>query len=206
MTAVPAAAIHFPNRNPDRRRPSARNEAPTMPWLDIFLIVVMLLSGLFAMVRGLIRELLSIAGWGAAAGAGFFANYKLVPLAKAYFAPASDLIVTIGTVAVTFIITLVVVAVITVKISDKILDSRIGALDRTLGFLFGLARGLIIVVVAFAFYDWFQPKSQPGWITNAKSLIVLKGLRDEFISMSPDIEAWYSKYKKQRESAGDPPA
>ena len=40
-----------------------------------------------------------------------------------------------------------------------ILDSRIGALDRTLGFLFGLARGLLIVVVAFIFFDWLVPAS-----------------------------------------------
>ena len=45
-----------------------------------------------------------------------------------------------------------------------VLDSRVGALDRTLGFLFGLARGLVIVVVAFAFFDWLVPtsRSPPG--------------------------------------------
>ena len=131
---------------------------------------------------------------------------KLLPSAKAYFNTWNDYAVTGGTIVAAFLGTLIIVSVITVKISDKILDSRIGALDRTLGFLFGLARGLIIVVVAFAFYDWFQPKSQPVWIANAKSLIVLKNLRDDIISMSPDIEAWYSKYKKQKENAGDPPA
>jgi membrane protein required for colicin V production len=172
-------------------------------YLDIFLIVVMLISGMLAMVRGLIREVLSIAGWGAAAGAALYAYTKLLPSAKAYF--NNDYVAIGVTTAGSFLVTLIIVSVITVKISDKILDSRIGALDRTLGFLFGLARGLIIVVVAFAFYDWFQPKSQPTWIANAKSLIVLKNLRDDIISMSPDIEAWYSKYKKQKEAA-DPPA
>jgi len=148
-------------------------------YLDIFLIVVMLISGMLAMVRGLIREVLSIADGAAAAGAAFYAYAKLLPSAKAYF---NNDYVAIGiTTAGSFLITLIIVSVITVKISDKILDSRIGALDRTLGFLFGLARGLIIVVVAFAFYDWFQPKSQPIWITNAKSLIVLKNLRDDII-------------------------
>ena len=45
-----------------------------------------------------------------------------------------------------------------------ILDSRIGALDRTLGFLFGLGRGLIIVVVAFLFFAWLVPADkQPDW-------------------------------------------
>ncbi len=175
-------------------------------YLDIVLIVVMFVSGLLAMVRGLIREVLSIAGWGAAAGAALFAYAKVLPWAKSYFSNLNDYVVAGGTMATFFIGTLIIVSVITVKISDKSLDSRIGALDRTLGFLFGLARGLLIVVVMFAFYDWFQPKSQPGWIANAKSLFVLKSLRDDIISMSPDIEAWYSRYKKQKEGAAGPPA
>ena len=51
-----------------------------------------------------------------------------------------------------------------------VLDSRVGALDRTLGFLFGLGRGLIIVVVAFLFFAWLVPdRSQPEWVRSAKS-------------------------------------
>ena len=47
-----------------------------------------------------------------------------------------------------------------------ILDSRIGALDRTLGFLFGLGRGLLIVVVAFLFFSWLVPdKQRPDWVS-----------------------------------------
>jgi membrane protein required for colicin V production len=175
-------------------------------YLDIFLIAVMLISGLLAMVRGLIREVLSIAGWGAAAGAALFAYTKVLPWSKSYFNTLNEYVVTGGTIAVFFIGTLIIVSIITVKISDKSLDSRIGALDRTLGFVFGLGRGLLIVVVMFAFYDWFQPKSQPGWIADAKSLFVLKNLRDDIISMSPDIEAWYSRYRKQKEGSTEPPA
>jgi membrane protein required for colicin V production len=175
-------------------------------YLDIFLIVVMLISGMLAMVRGLIREVLSILGWGAAAGAAVYAYAKLLPSAKLYF--NNDYVAIGVTVAGSFLLTLIIVSVITVKISDKILDSRIGALDRTLGFLFGLARGLIIVVVAFAFFDWLVPvKTQPTWVTSAHSIEALKSMRDSIISMSPDIEAWYAKFKKQRnEGGGDPPA
>ena len=64
-----------------------------------------------------------------------------------------------------FLGTLLIVSIITVRISDMVLDSRVGALDRTLGFLFGLGRGLIIVVVAFLFFAWLVPdRSQPEWV------------------------------------------
>ena len=56
----------------------------TPMYLDLFLIAVMLISGLLAMVRGLIREVLSIAGWGAAAVAGLYAYSKLLPMTKQY--------------------------------------------------------------------------------------------------------------------------
>jgi membrane protein required for colicin V production len=177
-----------------------------MSYLDFFLIVVMLVSGLLAMVRGMIREVLSIAGWGAAAGAGLLAFFKVVPWARAssFFSSTNEYVLTGAIVALFFIGTLIVVSIITVKVSDRILDSRIGALDRTMGFLFGLARGLLIVVVMYAFYDWFQPKSQPDWIREAKSLRVLQNVRDHIKSMSPDFEKLISDWKQKKDRAGEP--
>jgi membrane protein required for colicin V production len=153
--------------------------------LDLVLLGVMLISGLLAMVRGFMREILSIAAWGAAALVTLYAFSKLMPQAKAYF--GSDTIAAVVVVAGTFIGTLIVVSVITVRISDMILDSRIGALDRTLGFLFGLGRGLLIVVVAFLFFSWLVPdKQRPDWITNAKSRTVLDGTGQWLMSLLPD--------------------
>ena len=78
-------------------------------------------------------------------------------------------------------------SIITVRFSDMVLDSRVGALDRTLGFLFGLARGLIIVVVCFLFFAWLVPTatSRTG-STNAKSRVVLQSTGDWLMSMLPD--------------------
>lgn len=153
--------------------------------LDIILLSVMLISGILAMVRGFMREILSIASWVAAAAATLYAYPRLLPVVKQYF--ASD-IVSIGvTIAGTFIGTLLIVSIFTIKISDMILDSRVGALDRTLGFLFGLGRGLIIVVVAFLFFAWLVPdRSQPEWVKNAKSKVVLQGTGEWLMSMLPD--------------------
>jgi membrane protein required for colicin V production len=86
-----------------------------------------------------------------------------------------------------------------------VLDSRVGALDRTLGFLFGLGRGLIIVVVAFAFFDWLvPPKGQPTWVTDAKSRVFLVNTADWLRSMSPDLEALYQKYKGNKGDEHEP--
>jgi membrane protein required for colicin V production len=153
--------------------------------LDIIVLAVMLLSGLLAMIRGFMREVLSIAAWGAAALTTLYAYQKLLPTAKTYF--NNDTVAAVAVVAGVFILTLIVVSIITVRISDMILDSRIGALDRTLGFVFGLARGLLIMVVAFLFFVWLVPdKQQPDWVRNAKSRVMLQGTGDWLMALLPD--------------------
>jgi membrane protein required for colicin V production len=153
--------------------------------LDVILIGVMLISAVLAMIRGFMREVLSIAAWVVAALATLYSYGKLVPYAKSYV--NNDIVATGAVVAGTFLLTLLVVSVVTVRFSDMVLDSRVGALDRTLGFLFGLARGLIIVVVAFLFFAWLVPtKTQPAWVANAKSKVVLQSTGDWLMSMLPD--------------------
>ena len=174
--------------------------------LDLILLGVMLISGLLAMVRGLIREILSIAGWGAAAVAGLYAYSKLLPMTKQYI--SNDYMAAGVTVAGAFFATLIIVSIITVKISDKILDSRIGALDRTLGFLFGLGRGLVIVVVAFVFFAWLVPPGkQPEGVRNAKSRVVLENTGEWLQALLPqDMDNYLSQLlKKKKGDEQDPP-
>jgi len=154
-------------------------------WLDIILIAVMLISALLAMIRGFMREVLSIAAWVIAAGVTLYSYTKLLPFAKTYF--NNDIVAVAVVVAGTFIVTLLVVSMITVRFSDMVLDSRVGALDRSMGFVFGLGRGLVIVVVAFLFFAWLVPdRSQPEWVRGAKSRVVLQGTGDWLMSMLPD--------------------
>jgi membrane protein required for colicin V production len=109
-----------------------------------------------------------------------------------------------------FLLTLLVVSVFTIRVSDMVLDSRVGALDRTLGFLFGLARGLIIVVIAFQFFIWLVPdRSQPQWVKGAKSKVVLAGTGQWLMSMLPDDpeSTILNKLKRPKpEDTDNPPA
>ncbi len=175
--------------------------------LDIILLSVMLISGLLAMIRGFMREILSIAAWIAAAVATLYLYKRLMPFAESYF---NNQYVAAGVViGGVFLGTLLIVSIITVRISDMILDSRIGALDRTLGFLFGLGRGLVIVVVAYLFFDWLVPqKSQPTWVTDAKSRVVLAGTGDWLKSMLPDDpeSTILKRLKRPKDGEGEEPA
>ena len=173
--------------------------------LDIILIAVMLISALLAMIRGFMREILSIAAWLIAAVVTLYSFTKLLPLAKTYF--NNDIVAYAVVIGGTFLGTLLVVSVITVRFSDMVLDSRIGALDRTMGFLFGLARGLVIVVVAFLFFAWLVPdRSQPEWIRSAKSRVVLQGTGDWLMSMLPeDLDATISKRLKKTKPEEEEP-
>jgi membrane protein required for colicin V production len=153
--------------------------------LDIILIVIMLVSALLAMVRGFMREVLAITAWVLAAGATLYSYGKLLPLATSYF--NSTVVATVAVVGGVFLVTLLVVSVLTIRISDMVLDSRVGALDRTLGFLFGLARGLVIVVIAYMFFDWLVPdRSKPEWVLHAKSKVVLSSAGDWLKAQLPD--------------------
>jgi membrane protein required for colicin V production len=173
--------------------------------LDFILLGVMLVSALLAMIRGFMREILSIAAWVIAAGTTLYAYSKLLPTAKTYF--NNDIVAAGVTIGGTFLLTLIIVSIITVRFSDMVLDSRVGALDRTLGFLFGLGRGLLIVVVAFLFFAWLvPPRTQPSWVANAKSKVFLQSTGDWLMSMLPeDPENTILKRLKRPKPEEEPP-
>ena len=154
-------------------------------WLDVILLAVMLISGLLAMMRGFTREVFSVISWGAAAVAAFWAFPRFQGTMRASVQPdylADGLL--LGGV---FLFVLVLVSFITFRISDMILDSRIGALDRTLGFAFGLARGLVIVVIAFLFFNWLvDVEDQPDWVQQARFRPLLQNTGDMLIALLPE--------------------
>jgi membrane protein required for colicin V production len=156
-------------------------------WLDVILVIIMLLSGFLAMLRGLTREILSILSWAVAALASLFvyANYK--EWARHFVEPKMHVIADVALVGVVFIVVLLIVEFVTLRLSDRVLDSRVGALDRTLGFVFGLLRGLLLVVICYELFNLIVPKERyPAWVTEAKSLRVIESTGEAIISLLPD--------------------
>lgn len=152
--------------------------------LDGVLIVFTLVSAMLAMVRGLSREILSIASWVAAAAAAFFFYPAVTPLVKPYI--DNDKIAMAAAAAAVFFVALIIVTVITMKIADFIIDSRVGALDRTLGFIYGAARGILVVAVGLMFFNWLVASNQPKWVADAKSRSLLESVGAKLASLMPD--------------------
>lgn len=164
-----------------------------LTYLDAGLIAVALISGLLSMYRGLSRELLSLVSWVVAAALVlYFVLYQkkfAEEMATQMGTQVQIAQVVIG--AVIFLIALVVVHLITSRISDSILDSRVGMIDRVLGFVFGLARGFVLVLVPYMFGHAFVPDESQhyAWVRDAKSLPYLKSagesLRNLLLQVMP---------------------
>lgn len=152
--------------------------------LDGILVGFTLVSAMLAMVRGFSREILSIASWAVAA----VAAYLLYPVVLPYVTPyiGSAVIALVVAAAAVFLVTLIIATVITMKIADFIIDSRIGALDRTLGFLYGAARGILVVAVALLFLNWLLGSNPPNWVAEAKSRPLLDGVGHWLQGLMPE--------------------
>ena len=163
-------------------------------YLDLAVLAIVFVSALLSMMRGFSREVLAIASWAAAAAAAYY----FYPLVTPYLTPYihKDVIAQAAAAAIVFFATLIIVSLVTVRLSDAILDSKIGALDRTLGFVFGVARGFLLAVVAFAIFNWLvSDKQQPEWVKTAKTRPILTATADRIVALLPEdaaatIDAW----------------
>lgn len=136
--------------------------------LDIAVIGVLLVSGLFALMRGFVHEVLSVTAWIGAAAAALYGLPLARPIAQQHIEKAWMADVAAG--AALFLVTLVVLSLITHFIAKRVRDSALNSLDRSLGFVFGVARGAVLVVLAYILADWLlEPGQEPQWMLQAKT-------------------------------------
>jgi len=158
-----------------------------MHWIDILVIATLLISGAFAYARGFVHEVLSIVGWVGATFATIYGTPVLKPFTRQLI--DAPFIADLVTGILIFIATLVILSIITKQVSRGVKESALGALDRALGFIFGVLRGAIIVSLVWIGYEWTTPpKEQPEWIFEARTLpMVIRGA-DMLKSLIPPSE------------------
>ena len=105
---------------------------------DLAVLGILLISGVLALARGFVKEVLSIGAWiGASA-----ASVEAYPLASPFIqAHVEQPLVADGIAAAAiFVATLVILWLLSSAIARRVQGSNVGTLDRSLGFLFGLLR------------------------------------------------------------------
>jgi len=142
-----------------------------MTWIDAAMLMVIGLSAVLAMVRGFVREVLGLIAW---AGAGAAAVKFYPPLLPkiATLLPASMQNLSIyGAMGVVFLIVLIALSLISALVGGLVRESPLAGLDHSLGFVFGAARGALVLCVAYIGMGFAEPPQQwPSPVANASFL------------------------------------
>lgn len=159
--------------------------------IDAVVAVVIILSAILAWSRGFVRESLAILGWIAAAVLAFIFAASVrpmiaqLPVLERFLGDSCEL-ATIAGFAVVFALALVVFSIVTPLFSSVVQRSALGGIDQGMGFLFGAARGILIVAIAFIVYDRVMTSSQIAMVDNSRSAQVFERLRGEMDQQIPD--------------------
>ncbi len=159
----------------------------TLPFnlADVAVVLVILISGLFAFFRGLVHEVLAVVSWIGAALATLYG----FPYAQPYTAELisvpliADMTAGVGI----FLVALIALSILTRLVSHRIRNSALGPLDRSLGLLFGFLRGAVLIAVAWMIFAWLLPREDhPEWITEAKVRPLVEQSSALLVSVFPE--------------------
>ncbi len=151
---------------------------------DLVILAIVLISGLLAFSRGFVKEVLSIGGWVVAAIAALELFPLLQPIVRRYVDQnlIADSIAAVGI----FVVVLTLASLLSTAISRRVQRSEIGVLDRSLGFLFGLARGVVVIALAYLVLVQFLARDeQPDWLRSARAMPAIEYSADLLAGLAP---------------------
>lgn len=178
--------------------------------IDGIVAVVIVLSALLAYSRGLVREALAIAGWIVAGIVAFIFAPQVEPLVKEipvvgdFIADSCELSM-IGAFTIVFAVALILASLITPLFSSLVQRSALGGLDQGLGFLFGVARGVLLVAIAYFVYDTVITSQDIQIIDDSRSARVFSRLTGGIEEQNPEAAlGWITTQYEQLVDACEP--
>ncbi|MFZ1661073.1 MAG: CvpA family protein [Paracoccaceae bacterium] len=179
--------------------------------VDAGVAVIVLMSAILAYSRGFVREIFAILGWLAAAFLAFtFAGQaeplvKQVPVLDKFLGTSCELSM-IAAFAAVFAVSLLIVSIFIPIFSSAVQRSALSGVDQALGFLFGVARGVLLVGVAFLVYNRLVADSAVPMIDNSRSAKVFASFEDKLNQQVPsDAPGWIAaRYNDLTGKCGTP--
>lgn len=148
-----------------------------LTWLDYTYVAVVLVSTIWATIRGGIYETVATLSWVVAAVSARFASPWLDKLLQSWFGLAES---TVGTLVasyfIVFFVILMIVGFFNQKLRDRIQDSIMNVTDHTLGVIFGIIRGIVVMGIAYWIALWYfsdYPR-MPHWIADARTRPIMQ--------------------------------
>ena len=160
--------------------------------IDFGVIIIIAVSALLAFSRGMVREGMAIAGWIAAAILAFiFADtaqplVRQIPYLGDILGDSCELLI-LASFAVIFAVALLIVSIFTPLLSTIVQKSILSGLDKNLGFIFGICRGLVLVIAAFFVYFTVMPNQKVISVETSKSATIFQYYADDFKNQNPEI-------------------
>src|SRR5262245_22917019 len=152
--------------------------------IDVLVVAIILISAGVAMFRGLVQETFGVLEWVAGLYVAFRFTPVFRPLLNGAIAPAwlEWLAVFVGT----FLLVFIPLSIMSHRVSELVKKSEIGPVDRTLGLVFGIARGLVIVGLAYIAFDALvPPNDHPQTLTKARLFPLIRNTSDILRSLGP---------------------
>jgi membrane protein required for colicin V production len=156
-------------------------------WIDLLVVVIIIASAVYATYRGFVAETLSIFAWAAAAFATLYFAPAAVPLLNGMFSPV---VATLAAYIGVFLLVLIPMSFLSYRFAQGVQNSAMGTLDRSMGAVFGIIRGLILIAMAYLLFTLIVPvKNQPGWIADAWTLPLVQDTGDVLLSLVPERDS-----------------
>ena len=153
-------------------------------FFDMLVVLVVVGSAAYATWKGFVDETLSIFAWaGAAFGSLFFGPWAVALMRSVI---STGWAATLAGYALVFVVVLIPLSFVSHRFAQSVRSSAVGPIDRVLGTTFGIVRGLAILGIAYLVFTAFVPiRSQPHWLTTARTLPLIRGSSEVLLSVLP---------------------
>lgn len=164
---------------------------------DLFALLVLFVSGVMALMRGFVREALTITAFVGAALAALWSQPVLGAVAREFI--GSPLIANLAAMGLVFLLVYLAISFVTSSLSKSVKEGEeVNVVDRALGFAFGVVRGILLLGLIVLVFKNTLPGAQPEWLRGARVYPLAEATAQMLRSLAPE-GAWAGRTEDERQ-------